>query len=200
MRLTSPRVIATALALPVLAGVGIAVAPTAIAAANPAAITAGNPNVTCTNSGNSPVIDSSTLTPVTAITASIGDTVTFTNGCNGFPFNLDFIPDAGSTVSVPRTQSGTMTLAAGTTSIQIKNMDNNAVVRTLTVTLSGGGSSAEVTSPAPWLQSFARASAAATCPAGYGASWAEWPNGGKGGFVCNRTLVFDGSAYSWITG
>lgn len=41
----------------------------------------------------------------------------------------------------------------------------------------------------PWLQSVARASADAACPDGYTPGWAQWPNEGTGGFVCNRTIT-----------
>jgi hypothetical protein len=37
-----------------------------------------------------------------------------------------------------------------------------------------------------WQQAIGRASATATCPDGYTGSWDTWPNGGTGGFVCNR--------------
>ena len=37
-----------------------------------------------------------------------------------------------------------------------------------------------------WQQSYGRASASDTCLTGYTPSWDTWPNGGKGGFVCNR--------------
>jgi len=39
-----------------------------------------------------------------------------------------------------------------------------------------------------WHQAISRASATATCPDGYTGSWATWPNGGKGGYVCNRSV------------
>lgn len=39
----------------------------------------------------------------------------------------------------------------------------------------------------PWQQSVARSSAEAECPDGYDPGWAQWPNDGSGGFVCNRT-------------
>lgn len=39
-----------------------------------------------------------------------------------------------------------------------------------------------------WQQSIARTSADAACPSGYTPSWAEWPNGRQGGWVCNRDL------------
>lgn len=37
-----------------------------------------------------------------------------------------------------------------------------------------------------WLLSTGRPSQESTCPAGYAPSWAEWPNGGTGGWVCDR--------------
>lgn len=42
-----------------------------------------------------------------------------------------------------------------------------------------------------WFQSTGR-DAAATCPSGWGASWEQWPNGGTGGFTCNRQVVGSG--------
>ena len=39
-----------------------------------------------------------------------------------------------------------------------------------------------------WQQSIGRSSSDAACPTGYSASWAQWPNDRKGGWVCNREL------------
>ena len=39
-----------------------------------------------------------------------------------------------------------------------------------------------------WQQSIGRSSSEAACPSGYSASWAQWPNDYKGGWVCNREL------------
>ena len=39
-----------------------------------------------------------------------------------------------------------------------------------------------------WHQSISRSSSDAACPSGYAASWAQWPNDRKGGWVCNREL------------
>lgn len=41
-----------------------------------------------------------------------------------------------------------------------------------------------------WLQAYARASGD-TCETGWSPSWAEWPHGGTGGFVCVRSLVYN---------
>jgi len=37
-----------------------------------------------------------------------------------------------------------------------------------------------------WHRSTSRESASDTCPDGWEASWAAWPNSGSGGFVCNN--------------
>ena len=51
-----------------------------------------------------------------------------------------------------------------------------------------------------WFQSVGR-DAAATCPTGWGASWEQWPNGGTGGFTCNRQVVGTGGfAFPTVTG
>jgi len=44
-----------------------------------------------------------------------------------------------------------------------------------------------------WQQAIGRESATAPCPDGYTGSWDTWPNGGKGGFVCNRFVPVYGS-------
>jgi hypothetical protein len=51
-------------------------------------------------------------------------------------------------------------------------------------------------SPAPWLQAYARRSAE-TCETGWSPSWAEWPNGGTGGFVCVRTYSYNRASGVW---
>jgi hypothetical protein len=50
---------------------------------------------------------------------------------------------------------------------------------------SGDGSESDMTL---WHQSISRSSSDAACPTGYSASWAQWPNDHKGGWVCNREL------------
>jgi hypothetical protein len=35
---------------------------------------------------------------------------------------------------------------------------------------------------------------------GWAESWAQWPNGGNGGFVCTRTLIYSTTQAKWIVG
>lgn len=42
--------------------------------------------------------------------------------------------------------------------------------------------------PPPWVQSYGRLTADATCQSGWSPSWEQWPNGGQGGYVCTREI------------
>jgi hypothetical protein len=49
-----------------------------------------------------------------------------------------------------------------------------------------------LTSPATrnltlWILQIGRSGADDSCPAGYAPSWAQWPNGGTGGWVCTKS-------------
>jgi hypothetical protein len=59
----------------------------------------------------------------------------------------------------------------------------------------GGTSDPEASStPPPWLQSYGR-KADGICRTGWHASWAEWAVDKSGGWVCNRTVFWNGSAW-----
>jgi len=83
----------------------------------------------------------------------------------------------------------------------------------ITVTSGGGGAAASVSGPAPIVQQFGRPTSA-TCQAaapanlnwsgvpgtGWGESWSQWMNNGRGGAICTRTLVYSNSLGRWIVG
>lgn len=50
--------------------------------------------------------------------------------------------------------------------------------------------------PPPWLRAFGRAEGA-QCPDGWGAGWAQWPNSGQGGFVCNQETYWNVDTGRW---
>ncbi len=51
-----------------------------------------------------------------------------------------------------------------------------------------------------WFQSIGRL-AGAICDAGWNSSWEQWPNGGTGGFTCNRQVLgIDGFTYPTVRG
>ena len=53
---------------------------------------------------------------------------------------------------------------------------------------SSSGSSESGPDLTMWYQSIGRHSSDSACPSGHAASWAQWPNGQQGGWVCNREL------------
>ena len=50
----------------------------------------------------------------------------------------------------------------------------------------------------PWVQSLARPTADAPCPAGWAPTWAEWPNDHRGGYVCDRTIASSETHGGWL--
>ena len=81
-------------------------------------------------------------------------------------------------------------------------------------TIGGGGSSTDSeTLPAPIVLEFGKP-ASGTCEAaapvslnwagvpsgGWANSWSQWMNGGTGGFVCTRTLVYSSTQAKWVIG
>lgn len=49
----------------------------------------------------------------------------------------------------------------------------------------------------PWLQAVGRPTSTTACQEGWHPSWAEWPNGGSGGWTCVRTLRWVPWASTW---
>lgn len=64
----------------------------------------------------------------------------------------------------------------------------------VSITVAGGSSNAGDTPP-PWLQAYGRHQAD-TCRVGWHPSWAEWAVDKTGGWVCERTIMWDGT--TWI--
>lgn len=97
-----------------------------------------------------------------------------------------------------------ITFVVGTVSADIYTMSLVRVSTVATYSSSGGGSGATSGSgPAPLMQQFAKP-VTGTCDAaqptglnwsgvasgGWGESWAQWANGGRGGSVCTRMLEY----------
>ncbi len=121
----------------------------------------GSPQVisTCYNGSNYVGVDTTGTTLL-----SVGDVITLTWG--------------------PGLVTSTGSLSGAT--IEVYNLDTSNFV-TVTPTLASSSSSAgDAASVLMWQQAYGRASATDSCQDGYTPSWATWPNGGTGGFVCNR--------------
>jgi hypothetical protein len=80
----------------------------------------------------------------------------------------------------------TSTASLSGATIKVYNLDTALFVN-VTPTLAQSSNSVDEAAPVMmWQQAYGRASASDTCQTGYTPSWDTWPNGGKGGFVCNR--------------
>ena len=118
----------------------------------------------------------------------------------------------GSTVKVGTAGTTTTALPSGTYRLDLYDSTGGGIVLdsiVATISNSAGSSLA----PDPVLQQFGKP-ASGTCEdaapvtlnwggsgsGGWGESWAQWMNGGTGGFVCGRTLVYSSSRGAWTVG
>ena len=98
-----------------------------------------------------------------------------------------YVP-AGSVITLTWGSTYTTSVASlsGAT-VWVFDADAQANVPVVLSSLSAGSSSSNTSTPIlMWQQAYGRASATDSCQAGYTPSWDTWPNGGTGGFVCNR--------------
>lgn len=152
------------------------------------------------------------------IQGNVGDTFGITNG-SGQTIEVVNIPGSGSVSSSGIVCDNTLdcdwvagmktftVIATGT--LNINQLTGPAVTRTLTITAPSSGGDA----PPPLIQQFGKP-ASGTCDAaapltlnwagvasgGWGDSWAQWMNTGRGGPVCNRMLVYSTAQSRWVVG
>ena len=107
-------------------------------------------------------------------------------------------------------------LLSGTYRVNLYGLNLTELLATGVYTISSGGGSSSSSSstssaPDPIVQQFGRP-VSGTCDAaapeslnwagvasgGWGESWAQWANGGVGGAVCTRTLIYSESRVSWV--
>jgi hypothetical protein len=146
-------------------------------------------------------------------TAVAGDTITLTNNTSNFQ-----ITTSGSAAS----NNGTINVPGGTRTLTVTSSSGGQInivggqclgTGVITFTSGGGASSGDSSSPSPIVQQFGKP-ATGTCAdaassslnwssvasGGWGESWAQWTNNGKGGAVCTRTLVYSTTQSKWILG
>lgn len=124
---------------------------------------------------------------------------------NGVPFfdlgiTLDWLP---SDVNVqPVSGSPSLGTTLGTFSPNPMLADNYFELRntsfssaSFVASVTQNSSESTSNSPPPWLQSYGRTEGN-ICRLGWHASWAEWATSTTGGWVCNRTIFWNGS--SWV--
>lgn len=135
---------------------------------------------------------------------SWGDTVLFcpaTSGsCDNTNWSYAYLPPVLSTsvqisAGAPAfdTSYSAVSLPAGTYKMRVVRFAGTSgapfylpLLETFTVEI--GGAAAPERDLSIWHQSIGRESRDSQCPSDFTPSWAQWPNDGKGGFVCNKMI------------
>lgn len=173
---------------------------------------AANQGITVTCSGGAPVFSPS------AISVGVADTVTLLNSTGGNlnitngPSGTGLSWTGGPTWANTTSKVLTVTSTSGT-GVDIVGPAGCSGTSTLSFGSGSGDTTAAVSAPAPIFQQFGRpvtgsceAAAQASlnwsgvASGGWSESWAQWMNGGNGGAVCTRTLVFSTSTGAWTVG
>jgi len=172
-----------------------------------------------TGSGGLEVTWSGTANPFLRFCVQSYSAASCTSGGIGWQYTADtelatspttFI--AGS--AVKSVGGASRSLQSGTYRVNLYGLNLTDLLATGVFTISGGGSSSSSTTapaPDPIVQQFGRP-VSGTCDAaapeslnwagvaggGWGESWAQWVNVGKGGAVCTRTLMYSQSRAAWV--
>jgi hypothetical protein len=192
-----------------VAGSTVGLATGASAAASPSTIT-----ITCTGAGLGPY---SLSLSSTSVSMSSGDIFTLINR-SGTTMTLT-LPSGATFASggLPLWNNSSATITAtssGSVAIQGTPAEGGNCIFSsgnLTLSLGGGDNSSSTVIPAPITQEFGKP-ASGSCDAaqpagldwagvasgGWANSWSQWMNGGTGGFVCTRTLVYSTTQAKWI--
>lgn len=118
----------------------------------------------------------------------------------------------GSTVKVGTAGTTTTALPSGTYRLDLYDSTGGGIVLdSIVATISNSAESS--VAPDPVLQQFGRPTSGTCATAapeslnwsgvpsgGWGESWAQWMNSGKGGAVCSRTLIYSDNLGSWTFG
>lgn len=139
-------------------------------------------------------------------------TLTYVSGGNtvNYPIGIGGTPGLDNPSTV--TYTGTV---VGGARIEIRDSGGGGVIQSWLVTVVAEPATASTATalPADVIQQFGMP-ATGTCDeaepeglnwsgvanGGWGVSWAEWMNGGAGGVVCTRTLVYSTTQSKWVVG
>lgn len=140
------------------------------------------------------VYDCYVSTPVT-LSVQPGDVLTFTSNCGTPPgataVNTALFTSYPTIFSWPQTFIVSPVLAQGTYAAAFSMFGASYTAYTLMYASGSSAPTTQVSAPPNWVQSYGR-SPDETCRSGWNPSWAQWPNEGKGGFVCDRILTWQG--------
>ena len=142
----------------------------------------------------SPVFDAST-TSYTASVANSVSSVTVTPTASDA--NATITVNGSAVTSGQASDPITLNVGSNTILTVVVAQDSTTTV-TYTITITRGESAETVSQvPPTWFQSYSRKSADATCQVGYSPSYAQWPNGGLGGWTCERRVYWDVHENDW---
>ena len=154
--------------------------------------------------------------------ATIGDVIEITNSTTGTVARASYggLSGTGFIIGVGSTVTFTVTAPGGHVEYGPQSGSDPCGGQTVRISFTrgggGGGSSSDSASssvPTPIVQQFGKP-VGGTCDViapeslnwsgvasgGWGESWAQWMNGGKGGAVCTRMLVHSSSRGAWTVG
>ena len=140
----------------------------------------------CTSIGGITVEVNGTAKSIATCTAALGNSYALTLT---FPSPMLSVADQVTLTW----QSGWLTNTSSLTGASVTIFQGPFVANQVTPTLLPSPPAGAVTPIPMWQQAIGRASATASCPDGYTGSWDTWPNGGTGGYVCNRFVPVYGN-------
>jgi hypothetical protein len=188
---------------------GMIVTSGGIVGAGPANATASpsNLNIDCTN-GATGAYDQT-------FTGAVGETFTLTNTNGSFACVVDsfagVVTASGLNVADEFQFAPVTFTIVASGQFRVNYNAGRVNISTISVVALSAPAPAQVSTPAPLIQQFGKA-ASGTCDSaapedlnwsgvesgGWGESWAEWMNGGNGGAVCTRTLVYSTAQSKWV--
>lgn len=134
---------------------------------------------------------------ITSTTASSADTVAYvcagtqSNCSSTDPYQYAYRPQAGVDevvvspgFSVEDRSGNTVPLPAGQYTLTV--FDDIWGIRSSTILIDVYSEQPQERDLSIWHQATGRESDSDPCPTGWQPSWAQWPNNGSGGFVCNH--------------
>jgi hypothetical protein len=218
------RLLGVAITAAVIAGLGVGLAPNAMAAPNTVVISSFDDGpigvsgtVTFTPTAGIPYLNLTVALPVSQYTTGFVGTCAsngVTAAINGTPLEVSCATGMGSDFNTIVFFNYWSSPAVSTSDVITVSWGETVVTRTGTGSAAPIGVSSEFGDPSwtlvtpalagsppsslgssdsgpdltMWYQSIGRHSSDSACPSGYAASWAQWPNGQQGGWVCNREI------------
>jgi YVTN family beta-propeller protein len=173
---------------------------------NPQGIYPCDGNIYAANrwSGTTSVISPTSNSVTKTITLATVGAITHVMGVNGsYAYFLNFDRSSVSVVDcASQTLAATVTIAPNPQKIAFSDsyayVTGSNQISVIAIPASSAIIEDVTQRPPDWLKQVGRPSADAPCESGWSPSWAEWPNGGTGGFTCEQTLTWSHAAQQFV--